>query len=111
MKSWQIAKIIKNRVKKPYKKMKDRDMSGTIIVFNKSHSLYHLEKIIQNNRGVTINYLANLAHTSFRRYWTHHGGGGYVTSLVLDGKHYKTLSEEIERLNGKIAINNNDCWL
>ena len=110
LKGWQIAKINANRKKKPYKQMKDRDMTGINVVFSQSKPIqgkvdYYFDHIEPSGTKITINYIANLAgKRGISKRWTFHGGGGYVPYLTLNEEEFIKMQDEVKRLGGQVLI-------
>ena len=113
---WQIAKWNRERLEKqgPFKKMKDRDMTGVTVVFRHYPNVddcvdYYFEEIKQPSNKITLNYIANLAgRRGVNKRWTYHGGGGWIPFLTLyKDKHkdeFKMMKDEVERLGGKVEL-------
>lgn len=108
LQGWQIAKINASRKKNPYKQMKDRDMKDVEVIFrkhgNKPNNTYGLVRINQPSNKITYNYIANLGQTSIGKYWTHHGGGGWVTFVTMSEQHFTRMQTEVTRLGGKVTV-------
>lgn len=107
--SWMIKKKYSERNEKPFHKMKDRDMTGVEVVFEcgaVQFQRYHkLLEIKQPSNKITMNYIANLAgRRGVNKYWTHHGGGGWVTYLTLGESEFDRVNKEIKRLGGKVSL-------
>ena len=107
-KSWQIAKWNKEKANKasPYKQMKDRDMHNVEVLFKKgSQDSYYFKEINQLSNKVSMTYIANLSgRKGLSRYWTHHGGGGYVSYLTLKETEFEKMKTEVERLGGRVTL-------
>lgn len=105
---WMIAKWQRQRAEnaKPYKQMKDRDMTGVEVVFRKdTFSNYYYEDMKQPESKITLTYLANLAgRKGCSKYYSYHGYGGWVQFLTLNEKQFTRMKGEIERLGGEVIL-------
>ena len=107
---WMIAKWQKERVEnqKPFKKMKDRDMTDVEVIFDANPYGYYfnaIKKPLLHKVNITMNYIANLAgKRGISKYYSYHGYGGWVSYLSLNESEFQIMKSEVERLGGKVIV-------
>lgn len=108
LKGWQMAKIISNKKKSPYKQMKDRNMNGVIVYFTtntiQEKQYYYFKNIDQPNNTITLQYIANLGMAHIRKEYSYKGYGGWISYLTMNTEQFNRMKCEVERLGGKVEV-------
>ena len=114
---WLIARWQKQRLQnaKPYKKMKDRDMTGVVVYFKRQdlRSNFSFTDIEQPGDKITPTYIANLAGRKGMSRSKPYGlygclYVGYDQYLELNEDEFYKMCREVNRLGGSVALETTD---